>query len=511
MTSRLGFPRRFLSALACGATLFGVSACGSSTPQVSRAVELPSGCVGGRMLSFRVRKLSDVKWVGATVEVDARRFEAIGRRRLPGRVELTVLPPGTFVLSVTARTGDGRSVREERTYTGCAPTRRQVPPGSCEDSSSVFVLASGTNMVADVPKGRWGSSTTGISLVNVEGSSITPTLISTPNAVNATASNPFTGETVATANNTDVYLLTGTSLTNTLSSGGSGTISFSGGSPTDSGVAVDPTHNRAVIGLSVGGRPGFQLLNLSSNTFGPPIVSPNGAISEDPLVDPFRNLLLSASENGGFEIADLSNAAKPAFYENATGGGKLDSTGEDCSTGIVVAPAEGSDPSSVYIADLSQATFTPGTPAGTWSAPSQIQTLSESSLSSGASAVGVAQGTHTGVLAGEYGGNQITAFKLPATSGRGKPAITDWITCGIGNTPDSNAWSEGYDPHTMTAYQTPNGGDAIGLFGNETASWLARVDLTQLLDPTIVPRAIGGHACAAGTIPSSVERFIAVP
>lgn len=40
MTSRLGFPRRTLSALACGATLLGVSACGSTTPtQVSQAVK----------------------------------------------------------------------------------------------------------------------------------------------------------------------------------------------------------------------------------------------------------------------------------------------------------------------------------------------------------------------------------------------------------------------------------------------------------------------------------------
>jgi hypothetical protein len=40
MTSRLCFPRRSLSALACGATLLGVGACGSSTPtQVSQAVK----------------------------------------------------------------------------------------------------------------------------------------------------------------------------------------------------------------------------------------------------------------------------------------------------------------------------------------------------------------------------------------------------------------------------------------------------------------------------------------
>jgi hypothetical protein len=422
-----------------------------------------------------------------------------------GRISGTPSILGTSSVTVTARDATGPSGSATFRWTISA-----APSGSCEASSSVFVLTTGSNVVAYVPKGNWGSTTTGISLVNVEGSSVTPTLIPTTGVVNSAASNPFTGETVATANNTDVYLLNGSKLTDTLSSGGTGTSNFSGGSPTNAGVAMDPSHNRAVIALSVNGTAGFQFLDLSSNTFDAPVASPDGEVSEDPLIDPFRDLLLSASEDGNFEIADASNPASPVFYENATGGGELDSTAEDCSTGIALAPAEFSNPSSVYIADLTQATLTPGSPAGAWSAPSQVQTLSESSLTAGASAAAVAQGTHTGVLAGEFGGNQITAFKLPTTSGSGTPAITDWVTCGI-DSPDSNPWSEGDDPHTMTAYQTPSGGDAIGLFENETASWLARVDLTQLLDPAVVPRDSAGHACASGTIPSSVESFIAVP
>lgn len=385
------------------------------------------------------------------------------------------------------------------------------PPGSCEPSSSLSVLVSGTNVVSYVPKGSWAGGTTDISAVNVEGASITPTRIATPNVVNSAASNPLTGKSVATANNTDVYVLNGTTLTNTLTSGGSGTISFSGGDATNTGVAMDATHNRAVLGLSVGGAPGFQFLDLTSNTFGSPFTSPSGEISEDPLIDPGRNLLLSASEDGNFQIVNVANPASPTFFENATGGGVLDSSGEDCSTGIALAGAEGSDPSSVFIADLSQATFTPGSPDGTWSAPSQNQTLSESSLSAGASGVAVAQGTHTGVLSGEFGGNAITALALPTTSGSGTPAISDWVTCNIDNTPDGNPWSHGLDPHTVTAYQTPSGGDAIGLFANDSANWLARVDLTKLLNPSIVPRDTAGHACASGTIPSSAESFTSVP
>ena len=413
----------------------------------------------------------------------------------------------TTRVTVTAKDATGPSGSATFNWTISAS-----PTGSCEASSSVFVMTRGTNVIAYVPKGNWDSTTTGVSLVNVEGSSVTPTLISTPNVVNAAASNPFTGETVATANNTDVYLLNGSSVTNTLSSAGNSTIGFSGGSPTDAGIAMDSTHNRAVVALSVNGTPGYQFLDLNSNTFGSPIASPDGEVSEDPLIDPFRNLLLSASEDGNFEIADLSNPANPAFYENATGEAELDSTAEDCSTGIAIAPSEYAQPSSVYIADLSQAAFSAGTPAGTWSAPSQVQTLDESNLGdAGASASAVAQGTHTGVVAGEFGGNEITAIKLPSTSGSGTPAISDWVTCGIDATPDGSAWSEGDDPHTMTAYQSPNGGDAIGLFGNEGTNWLARVDLTQLLNPAIVPRDAEGHMCSSGTIPASAGSFISVP
>ena len=387
-----------------------------------------------------------------------------------------------------------------------------VIQGSCQPSSSLSVLVSGSNVVSYVPKGSWGSAATGVAAVNVEGSSISDTLISTSSPVNSCASNPTTGQTVCTGNNTDVYVLKATALDsgvspNPLTSGGSGVIGFSGGACTNCGVAMDATHNKAMLGLSVAGTGGFQFLNLATNAFEPAFASPSGAISEDPLLDPIRNLLLSASELNNYEIADVTTSTAPAFFENAVGGfGELDSSGEDCSTGIVLAPYEFSDPSRVYIADISNpsfAPFTPGSP-GTWSAPSQIQSLADSSLSAGASGLAVAQGTHTGVVSGEFGGDAITAIALPTTSGTGAvPAISDWVTCRI------PAWSHGLDPHTLTAYQTPTGGDAIGLFTNAGASSLARVDLTQMLNSATVPRT--GNACTAGTLPPSVVSFIPVP
>ena len=380
-------------------------------------------------------------------------------------------------------------------------------PTACQPSSSLTVLVQGSNASAYVPKGNWGSAATGVGVVPVEGSGPGPALIPTPNAVNSCASNFVTGMTACTANNTDVYLLSGTSLSSTLASGGSGSIGFSGGSCTNCGVAMDATHNKALIGLSVGGAPGFQFLDLATSTFEPAFTSPAGDISEDPLIDPFRNLLLSASESNNYEIVNVANTTSPAFFENGpiSSGGLLDSSGEDCSTGIALAPAEFSSPSDVYVADLTQATFTPGTPAGTWTAPSQVQTLDESFLSEGANGIAVAQGTHVGIVSGEFGGDAITAIALPATSGSGTPAIHDWVTCSIGS-----GFSNGSDPHTVTAYKSPNSGDAIGLLANGGANQLADVDLTKMLNSATVPRTEGGHGCASGTLPSSVVSFIPV-
>jgi hypothetical protein len=206
-----------------------------------------------------------------------------------------------------------------------------------------------------------------------------------------------------------------------LTSGATGTISFSGGSCTNCGVAMDAVHNKALISVSVGGVGGFQFLNLATSVFEPAFKSlaPGGGeanISEDPLIDLSRNLLLSASEGGNYEIVNIATSTAPKFFENPTKLGTPDSSGEDCSTGIALAPGEFSSPSQVFLADLTKATFTPGT----WTAPSQVQALSESVLSAGASGIAVAQGTQ---------GN-LVATRSPRSNFRRRPVVErprSWI------------------------------------------------------------------------------------
>jgi hypothetical protein len=44
---------------------------------------------------------------------------------------------------------------------------------------------------------------------------------------------------------------------------------------------------------------------------------------------------------------------------------------------------------------------------------------------------------------------------------------------------------------------------------NEGATELVRVDLTDMLNPTIVP--VTGHVCNGSTLPGSAETFITLP
>ena len=87
------------------------------------------------------------------------------------------------------------------------------------------------------------------------------------------------------------------------------------------------------------------------------------------------------------------------------------------------------------------------------------------------------------------------------------PAITDWVTCDIGG-----GWSHGLDPHTVTAYESPNTPNhAFAVLANGGASMVAVVDITDMLDTTIVLRNVAGDECLAGALPASVVSFIPVP
>ena len=98
-------------------------------------------CVSGRTLTIQVRKLSGVKWLLVSVSVNGRHVKTITLRQTTKPVRLTGLPTGTFLLSITARTTDGRRVSTKRTYRTCG---KKTPPSSYTLSVALAGTGSGS-------------------------------------------------------------------------------------------------------------------------------------------------------------------------------------------------------------------------------------------------------------------------------------------------------------------------------------------------------------------------------
>ncbi len=424
--------------------------------------------------------------------------------------------------SATATPARSATPTATATPTGTAtPTATPtLAPEACVPSSSIGILVQGTNATAYAPRGNWGGGPVGVNVVPVEtsagvGTGGSPVTVTTPNTVNSCSSNSATGNTVCVANNTDVYILNGTTLKSTLTSGSTGFASFSGGSCMNCGVVVDSSTNTAELAIGLTASPSgsaYQALNLASNTFSPPVNSPTG-VSEDIAVDPVRHLILSANERGNYEVAKVSAASTTVFQNQIvpiptptpagapTPSSDLDSAGEDCTTGIALATDEFTG--NLFITDLTQATFTPGTP-NLWSAPGQFQNFPEfDSLAAGTSGIAVAPGTHLGLVTGEFGGAIEGVIQLPSSSGSGIPAVTDWVSFTVPNDPSGSPWSQGFDPHPATAYVSPNSGKAFGILGNGSFTFLAVVDLQGMLK---APRT--GHV-VNNPVPSGLVTFVA--
>ena len=391
------------------------------------------------------------------------------------------------------------------------PTPTPTPaPNACLPSSSIGVLVQGTNATAYLPQGRWGTGTASVKVVPIEtssgiGTGGAPVTIATGSVPNSCSSNSETGETVCVGNNTDVFLINGTTLTNTLTSGATASQDFSGGSCMNCGVVVDSTTNKALItiGLSSGGPGGYQFLDLSGGTFEAAI--PAGAeTSEDVSIDPVRHLILSPNEQANYQIVNVTTSTPALFNNQLPGEHFLDSAAEDCTTGIALSTDEGTG--NLFIADLTQAVFTPGTP-GTWSdTASQFQNFLEFvPFAAGTNGIAIAPGTHLGVVTGEFGGNLEGVIQLPATAGAATPAVVDYAAFTVPNLPDESIWSEGFDPHTVTAYTSPNSNKALAVLENSDFSFVAVIDIQAML---LAPRDAGTHN-VTNPIPAGIVTFIA--
>ena len=405
-----------------------------------------------------------------------------------------------------------------------------APVLSCTPGSSMGVLtpaakaATVVPVTVYVPNGSWSYGTTGVQVVTLEGAG-TATSVATADIINSCSTNSINGITVCTANGSSalVYLLTGTTVNAKIKSGSNTTSSFSGGACYNCGVAVNSVTNQAVITMGYSGAPSaLQFLNLANNAFGA-VVPTYKVVSEDVQWDPFLNDILSPNENRVYDVFQIKGGGLPGpagtigeYAMNVTTTGEPDSAGEDCSTGIALTGGEFSG--DLVLIDLTQATFTEGAP-GTWTAPTTYYNLAEFStyLAAGSCPIAVAPGTtHLGAVGGEFGGNYIAAISLPTKSGpaAGAPKLVDYVVAPLPNTPDGNAFANGTDPHTVTAYTSPNTQKAYGVaaswssggYGNPT--YIAVIDLAALLAAPRNPADAHLLASTVNLLTSGIVRYV---
>ena len=437
---------------------------------------------------------------------------------------LTFLVPGSLATGTYFISASGTSASSVAfASSNCAEinvSHTSTTLSACLPSSSMAVMT-GKNVVAYIPNGSWGSGTTGVSVVPIEGSG-TATTVSTPNEINSCSSNSATGQTVCVDNLTNVYEITGSTLTHTLTTSSDRRASFSGGSCNNCGVAIDALSNTAVIAGGFSGNSsgdGLQLLNLNNNTFSTPYPSAFD-VSENVSIDPNRNLILSPGEDSNYTLFKIQpNGSLQEYSMPVPGGGDFDSAAEDCTTGIALSTQEFTN--NLYIVDLTQATFTApsgGHTYGTWTAPGQSVNLYPSddfNFSAGTSGISVAAGTtHLGIVTGEFGGSTFAAFQLPSTSGSGTPTFVDWVGASLPNTPDGAFFSAGFDPHTITAYTSPNDGKAYGLIADWATGkpdYVAVIDLQALMSASRSPSDSHIVNSSVDLLATGIVRYIAIP
>jgi hypothetical protein len=447
----------------------------------------------------------------------------------------TPVPTATPTLTATptpTQTPTPTATATRSATPGATPT---LAAGACLPTGSLAALISGTNVDAYVPNGGWEGPQDNVQLVPVEGTHSKATIkipvvkghgSAALVGVDSCSANSATGTTVCVNSGNDVYIIKGSTVTATLTDDASIELAYSGGTCFTCGVVVDSTTNTALLAGGFQAPSGvtlaFQPLDLATKSFGTKISSARPP-SEGVAFDPIRHLILSANEFAAFEIIQTQPA--PASFVNDITGGKFDATAEDCTTGITVTTDE--DTNMLFVADLTQAVFTPGPPGsthGSWSGPSQFQTFADFNFMGfppqfGAAGVAIAPNTHVGIVTAEFGGNGIGAIRMPATSVKGVvPAVADWARADLPNEPDGMMFNTGLDPHTSTAYVSPNSSKPFGIVTDvrltesgaiAPPAYFAVVDLEGLL---AAPRTAATHRVAPSfdLIGSGVVRYVLI-
>jgi uncharacterized delta-60 repeat protein len=99
----------------------------ASAIKPSSVFTLPSSkkCISRRSFKIRIRQPKGIKLISASVTVNNKRAKTLKGKRITAGVSLRGLPKGKVTVSVSAKTADGRTVKETRKYRTCAGSSKK--------------------------------------------------------------------------------------------------------------------------------------------------------------------------------------------------------------------------------------------------------------------------------------------------------------------------------------------------------------------------------------------------
>jgi hypothetical protein len=505
-------------------------------------------------VSFAVtyRPLTDGK-VEAEIDVvsNATRGKQAENIKLTGNAKGPVPPTATATPTTTPTATVAPTITLTPTPTA-SPSASATPfpqgAGTTDRNSAnaPAVIISGDLVTAYVPLGSDSFSPQGIAQVAIENGANPlpgPAVFSSGRANSCALAN--TGEIVCSQQDGTIDLVPAATATTTATNVATGATvgnDYFAGSCVGCGAMVDNGLGSTSAGLGIiatgNGFFTLDLSNIANAPTGPIVTNPAEPVGTDFGYDAANHRILNAnyvvtntSTNATttplFQIIDIANPASPLAYDLNDATGFFESNAQTCATDSFDAmlpetsaidestniayvsfhtPAScfATPPNAIALFDMSQANFTAGTAgaSGTWDTNGkQVQLLTDLTLN-GIDLISVESASHVAIIGG--GAQTFGALQLPATSGSGTPAITDWVSANMPNDPAGNPWNGWSVPNGVATYLSPNTEKPIGLLLNTLESdgsrigagpYLALVDINALL---ALPReTAGGHQVAA--------------
>ena len=351
--------------------------------------------------------------------------------------------------------------------------------GASSGSTGILVIPlNGQNVdAAYQPMGSAGPGP--VQVVNLDSTSSNSALITsipmpsgyTPNATAASQTSMKVVVVSYTSSDVQVIDATKNTVVNTFTSPVTGSAQFSGGSCTICGVLVNPSNDLAVLDTAQG----YYTMDIGTGAFTLLVTPPGVAFTaENFSLDATTQLIVNPtydqdlSNPSEVQIVDL--AGNTVSTNTTLGIDTPDSAATDLNTNVAVVVDEFTgNQTLINLNGLAVA-------SGNWTAPTQVFTI-PGCVGDEMTMISADSSSHALFSSEEFGNCTAIESLTSSVPSGAPPNPTGYVWGFMPNTPDSNQWFNGGDPHGVAVFTSVVDGKHYGFLVNDQQTWIARIDL----------------------------------